>query len=179
MGYYDRMLRTLQAPSTNGGVGTGLGLAAIGQALSNISKISDDRAKQIEQKELANLDRAYKDSGMAMAIEQNMNNQAQRKFENDMAIKKLNLDEKATQAQINSTNINAAIAANAHNLARLDHYTKTRLLEHFIKNGDKNSGLMAQYMFGVPIWAKGDDSINPSVPTKLVNKDDIANIKID
>ena len=178
MGYYDRMLRTLQAPSTNGGVGTGLGLAAIGQALSNISKISDDRAKQIEQKELANLDRAYKDSQMAMAIEQNIQNNAQRSFENDMAVKKLALDEKATQAQINSSNTSAAIARDAHNLARLDNYTKTRLLEHFIKTGDKNSGLMVQYMFGVPIWASGD-SINPAVPTKLVNKDDIANIKID
>lgn len=178
MGYYDRMLRTLGAPSTNGGVGTGLGLAAIGAALSNISKISDDRAKQIEQKELANLDRAYRDSQMAMTIEQNINNSAQRSFENDMALKKLALDERATQAQINSANTSAAIARDAHNLARLDNFTKTRLLEHFIKNGDKNSGLMAQYMFGVPIWATGDN-INPTLPTNLVNKDDIANIKID
>ena len=151
MGYYDRMLRTLQAPSTNGGVGTGLGLAAIGQALSNISKISDDRAKAIAEEDRANWERAYKDSQMAMAIEQNMNNQAQQKFQNDMALKKLNLDEKATQAQINNMNTNAAIARDAHKLARLDNYTKTRLLEHFIKNGDRNSGLMAQYMFGVPI----------------------------
>ena len=151
MGYYDRMLRTLQAPSTNGGVGTGLGLAAIGQALSNISKISDDRAKAIAEEDRANWERAYKDSQMAMAIEQNMNNQAQQKFQNDMALKKLNLDEKATQAQINSINTNAAIARNADKLARLDNYTKTRLLEHFIKNGDRNSGLMARYMFGVPI----------------------------
>lgn len=178
MGYYDRMLRTLQAPSTNGGVGTGLGLAAIGQALSNISKISDDRAKQIEQKELADLDRAYKDSQMAMAIEENINNQAQRKFENDMAVKKLALDKKFTQAQINNINTNAAIARDAHNLALLDNYTLTKVLEHFIKTGDKNSGLFAQYKFGVPIWATGDNA-SPSVPTKLVNKDDIANIKID
>ncbi|MBQ7134730.1 hypothetical protein [Campylobacter sp.] len=177
MGYYDRMLRTLQAPSTNGGVGTGLGLAAIGQALSNISKISDDRAKQIEQKELADLDRAYKDSQMAMTIEQNINNQAQRKFENDMAVKKLALDTKFTQAQINNINTNAAIARDAHNLARLDNYTLTRLLQSFIQNGDTNSGLFAQYKFGVPIWVKGGDNI--TVPTKLVNKDDIANIKID
>ncbi|MBR2148641.1 MAG: hypothetical protein IJ965_04330 [Campylobacter sp.] len=178
MGYYDRMLRTLQAPSTNGGVGTGLGLAAIGTALSNISKISDDRAKQIEQKELADLDRAYKDSQMAMAIEENINNQAQRSFENDMAVKKLALDKKATQAQINNINTNAAIARDAHNLARLDNYTLTRLLQSFIQNGDTKSGLMAQYKFGVPIWAKGDN-VSPSVPTKLVNKNDIANIKID
>lgn len=178
MGYYDRMLRTLQAPSTNGGVGTGLGLAAIGQALSNISKISDDRAKQIEQKEQADLDRAYKDSQMAMAIEENIQNSAQRKFENDMAVKKLALDKKFTQAQINNINTNAAIARDAHNLARLDNYTLTRLLQDFIQNGNQNSGLFAQYKFGVPIWAKGDN-INPSVPTKLVNKDDIANIKID
>lgn len=177
MGYYDRMLRTLQAPSTNGGVGTGLGLAAIGSALSNISKISDDRAKQIEQKELADLDRAYKDSQMAMAIEQNINNQAQRSFENDMAVKKLDLDKKFTQAQINNINTNAAIARDAHNLARLDNYTLTRLLQSFIQNGDIESGLMAQYKFGVPIWVKGGDNI--TVPTKLVNKDDIANIKID
>ena len=151
MGYYDRMLRTLQAPSTNGGVGTGLGLAAIGQALSNISKISDDRAKAIAEEEKANWDRAYKDSEMAMAIEQNINNQAQQKFQNDMAIKKLNLDEKKTKAEIDSINTKAAIARQAHNLARLDNYTKTRLLEHFIKTGDKNSGLFLQYMFGVPI----------------------------
>ena len=177
MGYYDRMLRTLGAPSTNGGVGTGLGLGAIGAALSNISKISDDRAKQIEQKELADLDRVYKDSQMAMAIEQNIQNSAQRKFENDMAVKKLALDQKATQAQINNINTNAAIARDMHNLARLDNYTKTRLLQDFIQNGNQNSGLFAQYMFGVPIWAKGGDNI--TVPTKLVNKDDIANIKID
>lgn len=175
MGYYDRMLRTLQAPSTNGGVGTGLGLAAIGQALSNISKISDDRAKAIAEEDRANWERAYKDSQMAMAIEQNMNNQAERKFQNDMAVKKLNLDEKATQAQINSINTNAAIAREAHNLARLDNYTKTRLLEHFIKTGDRNSGLMAQYMFGVPIFG----SINNIPATKPVSKDDIANIEID
>lgn len=178
MGYYDRMLRTLQAPSTNGGVGTGLGLAAIGQALSNISKISNDRAKQIEQKELSDLDRAYRDSQMAMTIEQNIQNSAQRSFENDMALKKLALDERATQAQINSANTSAAIARDAHNLARLDNYTLTRLLQNFIQNGDINSGLFAQYKFGVPIWAKGDN-VSPSVPTKLVNKDDIANIKID
>ena len=176
MGYYDRMLRTLQAPSTHGGVGTGLGLAAIGQALSNISKISDDRAKAIAEEERANWDRAYKDNEMAMAIEQNMNNQAQRKFDNDMALKKLNLDEKATQAQINSINTNAAIARDAHNLARLDNYTKTRLLEHFIKTGDKNSGLMAHYMFGVPIWPK-DSNIMP--PVNVVNKDKLGDIKID
>lgn len=176
MGYYDRMLRTLQAPSTNGGVGTGLGLAAIGQALSNISKISDDRAKAIAEEERANWERAYKDSQMAMAIEQNINNQAQRKFDNDMAVKKLNLDEKATQAQINKMNTEAAIARNAHNLARLDNYTKTRLLEHFIKNGDKNSGLMAHYMFGVPILAK-DSNIMP--PVNVVNKDKLGDIKID
>ncbi|WP_086226690.1 hypothetical protein [Campylobacter devanensis] len=174
MGYYDRMLRTLQAPSTNGGVGTGLGLAAIGQALSNISKISDNRAKAIAEEDRANWERAYKDSQMAMAIEQNMNNEAQRKIENDMAIKKLNLDEKATQAQINKMNTDAVIAREAHNLARLDNYTKTRLLEHFIKTGDKNSGLMAHYMFGVPIFG----SIN-NIPAKPVNKDNIANIKID
>ena len=151
MGYYDRMLRTLQAPNTNGGVGTGLGLAAIGQALSNISKISDNRAKAIAEEDKANWDRAYKDSQMAMAIEQNIQNSAQQKFQNDMALKKLNLDEKATQAQINKMNTEAAIARNAHNLARLDNYTKTRLLEHFIKTGDKNSGLFLNYMFGVPI----------------------------
>ena len=173
MGYYDRMLRTLQAPNMNGGVGTGLGLAAIGQALSNISKISDDRAKAIAEEDRANWERAYKDSQMAMAIEQNMNNQAQQKFQNDMALKKLNLDEKATQAQINSTNTNAAIARDAHKLARLDNYTKTRLLEHFIKNGDRNSGLMAQYMFGVPINMD-------FMPSKGgVNIDKIGDIKID
>lgn len=177
MGYYDRMLRTLQEPSTNGGIGTGLGLAAIGAALSNISKISDNRAKAIAEQDRANLERAYKDTQLALAIEQNMNNQAQRKFENDMAVKKLALDEKATQAEINSINNNAAIARDAHNLARLDNYTKTRLLQDFIQNGNQNSGLMAQYMFGVPIWAKGGDNI--TVPTKLVNKDNIANIKID
>lgn len=175
MGYYDRMLRTIGAPSTNGGVGTGLGLAAIGQALSNISKISDDRAKAIAEEERANWDRAYKDSQMAMAIEQNINNQAQRKFDNDMAVKKLNLDEKATQAQINSTNTNAAIARDAHNLARLDNYTLTRLLQDFIQNGNVNSGLFAHYKFGVPIFG----SINNIPATKPVNKDDIANIKID
>ena len=173
MGYYDRMLRTLQAPSTNGGVGTGLGLAAIGQALSNISKISDDRAKAIAEEDKANWERAYKDNEMAMAIEQNMNNQAERKFENDMALKKLNLDEKATQAQINKMNTEAAIARNAHKLARLDNYTKTRLLEHFIKTGDKNSGLMAHYMFGVPINMD-------FMPSKGgVNIDKIGDIKID
>ena len=177
MGYYDRMLRTLQAPNSNGGVGTGLGLAAIGAALSNISKISDDRAKQIEQKEQADLDRAYKDSQMAMTIEQNIQNSAQRKFENDMAVKKLDLDKKFTQAQINSINTNAAIARDAHNQSRLDNYTLTRLLQDFIQNGNQNSGLFAQYKFGVPIWAKGSDNI--TVPTTLVNKDDIANIKID
>lgn len=172
MGYYDRMLRTLQAPSTNGGVGTGLGLAAIGQALSNISKISDDRAKAIAEEDKANWERAYKDNEMAMAIEQNINNQAQRKFDNDMAVKKLNLDEKKTKAEIDSINTKAAIARDAHNLARLDNYTKTRLLEHFIKNGDKNSGLMAQYMFGVPI--------NMDIPSKGgVNIDKIGDIKID
>ena len=74
-------------------------------------------------------------------------------------------------------NTEAAIARNAHNLARLDNYTKTRLLEHFIKTGDKNSGLMAQYRFGVPIF--GTNSINNIPATKPVNKDDIANIKID
>lgn len=172
MGYYDRMLRTLQAPNMNGGVGTGLGLAAIGQALSNISKISDDRAKAIAEEDRANWERAYKDSQMAMAIEQNIQNSAQRKFDNDMAVKKLNLDEKATQAQINSMNTNAAIARDAHNLARLDNYTKTRLLEHFIKNGDKNSGLMAQYMFGVPI----NMDFMPSKGT--VDIDKIKDIKI-
>ena len=173
MGYYDRMLRTLQAPSTNGGVGTGLGLAAIGQALSNISKISDDRAKAIAEEDKANWERAYKDNEMAMAIEQNINNQAERKFENDMAVKKLNLDEKATQAQINKMNTEAAIARNSDNLARLDNYTKTRLLEHFIKTGDKNSGLMAHYMFGVPINMD-------FMPSKGgVNIDKIGDIKID
>ena len=173
MEYYDRMLRTLQAPSTNGGVGTGLGLAAIGQALSNISKISDDRAKAIAEEDRANWERAYKDSQMAMAIEQNINNQAQRKFDNDMAVKKLNLDEKKTKAEIDSTNIKAAIAREAHNLAKLDNYTKTRLLEHFIKNGDRNSGLFAQYMFGVPI----NMSFMPSKGG--VNIDKIGDIKID
>ena len=112
-----------------------------------------------------------------MEIEQNINNQAQRKFENDMAVKKLDLDKKFTQAQINNINTNAAIARDAHNLARLDNYTLTRLLQDFIQNGNQNSGLFAQYKFGVPIWAKGSDNI--TVPTKLVNKDDIANIKID
>lgn len=175
MGYYDRMLRTLQAPSTNGGVGTGLGLAAIGQALSNISKISDNRAKAIAEEDRANWERAYKDSQMAMAIEQNIQNSAQRKFDNDMAVKKLNLDEKATQAQINKMNTEAAIARDAHNLARLDNYTLTRVLEHFIKTGDRNSGLFAQYKFGVPIFG----SINNIPATKSVNKEDIANIKID
>lgn len=173
MGYYDRMLRTLQAPSTNGGVGTGLGLAAIGQALSNISKISDDRAKAIAEEDRANWERAYKDSQMAMAIEQNMQNSAQRKFDNDMAVKKLNLDEKKTKAEIDSINTKAAIARDAHNIARLDNYTKTRLLEHFIKTGDKNSGLMAQYMFGVPISMD-------FMPSKGgVNIDKIGDIKID
>ena len=172
MGYYDRMLRTLQAPSTNGGVGTGLGLAAIGQALSNISKISDDRAKAIAEEDRANWERAYKDNEMAMAIEQNMNNQAQRKFDNDIAVKKLNLDEKKTKAEIDSINTKAAIARDAHNLARLNNYTKTRLLEHFIKTGDKNSGLFAHYMFGVPI--------NMDIPSKGgVNIDKIGDIKID
>lgn len=175
MGYYDRMLRTLQAPSTNGGVGTGLGLAAIGQALSNISKISDNRAKAIAEEDKANWERAYKDSQMAMAIEQNMQNSAQRKFDNDMAVKKLALDEKATQAQINKMNTEAAIAREAHNLARLDNYTLTRVLEHFIKTGDINSGLFAQYRFGVPVFT---NSIN-NIPAKPVSKDDIANIKID
>ena len=177
MGYYDRMLRTLQAPNTNGGIGTGLGLAAIGQALSNISKISDNRAKAIAEEDKANWDRAYKDSQMAMAIEQNINNQAQQKFQNDMALKKLNLDEKATQAQINKMNTEAAIARDAHNQVRLDKYTLTRVLQDYIQNGNEDSGLFAQYMFGVPIWAKGGDNI--TVPTKLVNKDNIANIKID
>lgn len=177
MGYYDRMLRTLQAPSTNGGVGTGLGLAAIGQALSNISKISDDRAKAIAEEDKANWERAYKDNEMAMAIEQNMNNQAQRKFDNDMAIKKLNLDEKKTKAEIDSINTKAAIARDAHNLARLDNYTLTRLLQDFIQNGNVNSGLFAQYKFGVPIF--GTNSINNIPATKSVNKEDIANIKID
>ena len=173
MGYYDRMLRTLQAPSTNGGVGTGLGLAAIGQALSNISKISDNRAKAIAEEDKANWDRAYKDNEMAMAIEQNINNQAERKFENDMALKKLNLDEKKTKAEIDSINTKAAIARNSDNLARLDNYTKTRLLEHFIKTGDKNSGLMAHYMFGVPINMD-------FMPSKGgVNIDKIGDIKID
>ena len=173
MGYYDRMLRTLQAPSTNGGVGTGLGLAAIGQALSNISKISDDRAKAIAEEDRANWERAYKDSQMAMAIEQNMQNSAQRKFDNDMAVKKLNLDEKKTKAEIDSINTKAAIARDAHNIARLDNYTKTRLLEHFIKTGDKNSGLMAQYMFGVPINMD-------FMPSKGgANIDKIGDIKID
>ena len=173
MGYYDRMLRTLQAPSTNGGVGTGLGLAAIGQALSNISKISDNRAKAIAEEDKDNGDRAYKDSYLAMAIEQNINNQAERKFENDIALKKLNLDEKKTKAEIDSINTKAAIARDAHNQARLDNYTKTRLLEHFIKTGDKNSGLFAQYMFGVPINMD-------FMPSKGgVNIDKIGGIKID
>ena len=173
MGYYDRMLRTLQAPSTNGGVGTGLGLAAIGQALSNISKISDNRAKAIAEEDKANWERAYKDSYLAMAIEQNMNNQAQQKFQNDMAVKKLNLDEKKTKAEIDSINTKAAIARDAHNQARLDNYTKTRLLEHFIKTGDKNSGLFAQYKFGVPINMD-------FMPSKGgVNIDKIGGIKID
>ena len=173
MGYYDRMLRTLQAPSTNGGVGTGLGLAAIGQALSNISKISDNRAKAIAEEDRANWERAYKDSEMAMAIEQNIQNSAQRSFENDMALKKLNLDEKKTKAEIDSINTKAAIARNSDNLARLDNYTKTRLLEHFIKTGDKNSGLMAHYMFGVPINMD-------FMPSKGgVNIDKIGDIKID
>ena len=171
MGYYDRMLRTLQAPSTNGGVGTGLGLAAIGQALSNISKISDDRAKAIAEEDRANWERAYKDSQMAMAIEQNIQNSAQRKFDNDMALKKLNLDEKATQAQINKMNTEAAIAREAHNLARLDNYTLTRLLQDFIQNGNVNSGLFAQYRFGVPI--------NMDFPSKGgVDIDKIKDIKI-
>lgn len=174
MEYYDKMLRTLQAPSTNGGVGTGLGLAAIGQALSNISKISDDRAKAIAEEDKANWERAYKDNEMAMAIEQNMNNEAQRKIENDMAVKKLNLDEKKTKAEIDSINTKAAIAREAHNLARLDNYTLTRLLQDFIQNGNQNSGLFAQYKFGVPIFG----SINNIPATKPVNKD-IANIKID
>ena len=173
MGYYDRMLRTLQAPSTNGGVGTGLGLAAIGQALSNISKISDDRAKAIAEEDKANWERAYKDSYLAMAIEQNMNNQAQRKFENDMALKKLNLDEKKTKAEIDSINTKAAIARDAHNQVRLDNYTLTRLLEDFIKNGNVNSGLFAQYRFGVPINMD-------FMPSKGgVNIDKIGDIKID
>ena len=171
MGYYDRMLRTLQAPSTNGGVGTGLGLAAIGQALSNISKISDNRAKAIAEEDRANWERGHKDSYLAMAIEQNMNNQAQRKFDNDMAIKKLNLDEKKTKAEIDSINTKAAIARDAHNLARLDNYTLTRLLEDFIKNGNVNSGLFAQYRFGVPI--------NMDIPSKGGgNIDKIGDIKI-
>ena len=173
MEYYDRMLRTLQAPSTNGGVGTGLGLAAIGQALSNISKISDDRAKAIAEEDRANWERAYKDSEMAMAIEQNINNQAQRKFDNDMAVKKLNLDEKKTKAEIDSINTKAAIAREAHNLAKLDNYTLTRVLEHFIKTGDINSGLFAQYRFGVPI----NMSFMPSKGG--VNIDKIGDIKID
>ena len=54
MGYYDRMLRTLQAPSTNGGVGTGLGLAAIGLLLSNIIKIINNSSKTIKEKNKAN-----------------------------------------------------------------------------------------------------------------------------
>ena len=173
MGYYDRMLRTLQAPSTNGGVGTGLGLAAIGQALSNISKISDDRAKAIAEEDRANWERAYKDSQMAMAIEQNMQNSAQRKFDNDMAVKKLNLDEKKTKAEIDSINTKAAIARDAHNIARLDNYTLTRLLENFIKNGDINSGLFAHYRFGVPISMD-------FMPSKGgANIDKIGGIKID
>ena len=70
-------------------------------------------------------------------------------------------------------NTEAAIAREAHNLTKLENYTLTRVLEHFIKTGDRNSGLFAQYRFGVPI----DMGFMPSKGG--VDIDKIKDIKID